>query len=192
MELRQHSVTLQNQRIVLRPLTEADWAILLAWNNDPDVLYYAEGDDVNSRSLEEVRSIYRTVSQNAFCFMIERDGQPIGECWLQSLNLERILQAYPHAGCCRIDLMIGKKDLWGRGIGTEVIRLLTAFAFEQEKADFVFACDVADYNVASQKAFRKIGYKLCGMTAQPAGAKAGYCLDFVLSSEDFQQLQARK
>ena len=29
----------------LRPLTEDDWAPLLAWNNDPEVLEFAEGDD---------------------------------------------------------------------------------------------------------------------------------------------------
>ena len=77
MELRKHEIVLKNERIKLRPLTEADWDILLAWNNDSDVLYYVEGDDVISRSLDEVQAIYRSVSQNAFCFLIERDGQAV-------------------------------------------------------------------------------------------------------------------
>ena len=189
MELRQHNLILKGQRIVLRPMTENDWDILLVWNNDPDVLYYAEGDNVSSRTLEEIQAIYRSASQNAFCFIIESGGEPIGECWLQNLNLDRILPKYPNADCRRIDLMIGEKELWGRGIGTEVLRVLTTFAFEQEQADFVFGCDIADYNLASQKAFQKIGYQLSESIQQGSGVKARYCLDFVLSREGFNNLQ---
>jgi RimJ/RimL family protein N-acetyltransferase len=110
MELRLHTITLKQEALVLRPLTEDDWDILLQWNSDPEVLYYAEGDDVTSRSLEEVQAIYRFVSQTAFCFIIEYAGQPIGECWLQALNLYRLLREYPKVDCRRIDLMMGSKQ----------------------------------------------------------------------------------
>ena len=59
----------------LRPLTEDDWAPLLAWNNDPEVLEFAEGDDVRSRTLDEVQRIWRSISVNAHCFLMERDGE---------------------------------------------------------------------------------------------------------------------
>ncbi len=160
MELRLHDITLKNQTITLRPMTENDWDILLKWNNTSQVLYYVEGDDVTSRDLDEIQAIYRSISQAALCFIIESSGKPIGECWLQKMNLERILQKYPNTDCRRIDLMIGEMEFWGRGIGTEAIRLLTAFGFDQEHADYVFGCDVADYNLASQKAFQKAGYQL--------------------------------
>jgi len=71
MQLRPHSITLHGQRIVLRPLLEADWPLLLKWNSDPAVLYYVEGDDVNARSLAEVKAIYGSVSQSAYCFIAE-------------------------------------------------------------------------------------------------------------------------
>jgi len=63
--------------------------------------------------------------------------------------------------------MIGQKELWGHGIGTEVVRQLTAFAFEHEHADFVLGCDIADYNLASQKVFQKVGYQLSETIQQP-------------------------
>jgi len=47
MHLRQHRVTLRGKRVRLRPLTEEDWDLLLKWNNDPEVLYFAEGDEVS-------------------------------------------------------------------------------------------------------------------------------------------------
>src|SRR5215208_4984524 len=72
----EHAVTLSDGRVTLRPLTEDDWSTLLRWNNDPEVLFFSEGDDVTSRTLEEVQAIYRGVSQTAFSFMIEVDGAP--------------------------------------------------------------------------------------------------------------------
>jgi RimJ/RimL family protein N-acetyltransferase len=97
------------------------------------------------------------------------------------MNLERILQRYPDQDCRRIDLMIGEKTLWGKGLGTRTIRLLTRFAFEQEKVDYVFGCDIADYNPRSQKAFQKAGYQIATRIEQSLGSKAQYLYDFVLS-----------
>ena len=87
-KLRYHGIILAGTgacgpRLKLRPMSENDWQTLLKWNNDPEVLFYCEGDDVRSRSMEDIRGIYRAVSRTAFCFMIELDARPIGECWLQ-------------------------------------------------------------------------------------------------------------
>ena len=183
--LRIHSITLQDTNLALRPMTENDWDLLLKWNNDADVLYYAEGDDIESRSLEDMQSIYRYVSAMGLCFIIELDGQPIGECWLQRMNLDRIKQQYPDSDCHRIDLMIGEKSLWGQGIGTRTIRLLVKLAFEKEGADTVFGCDIADYNIGSQRAFEKNGFTADGQHQQPAGSKATIVYDYVLSRSDF-------
>ena len=183
MKLRVHQYTLYGERAVLRPMTEGDWDLLLKWNSDPEILYYAEGDDVSAYSLEQIQEIYRGVSQNAFCFIIEVDGQAIGECWLQKMNLERILCKHPGVDCRRIDLLIGEKAFWGQGIGTQVIQLLTAFASERERADLVFGCDIADYNTASLKAFQRAGYQIDARIAQPPGGKARYCFDVVWARE---------
>ena len=186
MKLREHQVTLQGERVVLRPMTEQDWDLLVRWNNDPAVLYYAEGDDVSSYSREQVQAIYRGVSQKALCFIMQVGGKPIGECWLQQMNLERILQRHPGFDCRRIDLMIGEKAYWGRGLGTEVIRLLTRFAFEREQADVVFGCDIADHNPASLKAFQKVGYQVQAKIGQPPGDKARHRYDLVLAREQYR------
>ena len=191
MKLREHNITLQGKRIVLRLMTEADWPVLLKWNNDPEVLYFSEGDDVDAYSLEQIQMIYRHVSQTAYCFMIEFEGDPIGECWLQEMNLERILETYPGRDCRRIDLMIGEKAFWGQGLGTEVIRLLSAFAFEREKADLVFGCDIADYNPASLKAFQNVGYVVDVQREQSAGDKARFRYDLVLTQEKYEITEER-
>ena len=179
MKLMIYTITLRGDRVTLRPMTEADWPDLLRWNSDPEVLYYSEGDDVQSYSMEEVQDIYRTVSQSALCFIIEYQGRSIGDCWLQRMNLERVLREYPGFDLRRIDLMIGEKALWGQGLGTEVIRLLTDLAFHHENADYVFGVDIADYNLRSRRAFEKNDYRLIARHPQPPGSKAQYTLDLL-------------
>jgi len=183
VKLREHQIVLQGDRVVLRPLTENDWNLLLRWNSDPEVLYFTEGNDVSSYTLDQIQGIYRDTSQTAFCFIIEVDDVPIGECWLQRMNLERILLKYPEMDCRRIDLMIGEKAFWGQGLGTKVIQLLSVFAFDEQRADLVFGCDVADYNPASLKAFQKAGYAVDAQIEQPVGQKARYCYDLILTQK---------
>jgi aminoglycoside 6'-N-acetyltransferase len=176
--LNEHNITLHGEQVVLRPMTENDWDILARWNSDPEVLYFSEGTDVKSYDLEDVQWMYRGVSQNAFCFIIEFNGQPIGNCWLQRMNIERLLEKYPGKDCRRIDLMVGEKRLWGQGLGTDTIRTLTKFGLE-EGADMIFGL-VGDYNLRSVGAFKRAGYEVDAEVEEPPGEKAIFSYDLVI------------
>lgn len=183
--IREHDIVLKGLRLTLRPLSERDWDTLLRWNQDPNVLYFADGDDIQSYALEQIQQIYRDASQNAFTFLIELQGRAIGEGWLQRMNLPRLLALYPDKDLRRIDLMIGEKELWGQGLGSEVIRLLTDFGFNAERCDRIFACGVADYNPRSMGAFRKCGYEFAGAVAEPPGTKGRFLYDLALTRAKF-------
>lgn len=184
LRLREHDITLRGTKVTLRPMTESDWGVLAQWNSDPEVLWFSEGDDVKSRPIEDIQGIYREVSQSGFCFIIEVNGCPIGECWLQEMNLDRILTRYPDKDCRRIDLTIGEKDQWGRGYGTDVIKTLTRFGFEEEGVDMIFGL-VYDYNPRSRQAFEKAGYVEDRRIEEPAGGKARWSYDLVLRKKDY-------
>lgn len=169
MRLKTHTITLEGERVTLRPMTEENWEVLVRWNSDPEVLYFSDGNDVDFYSLEEVQRIYRGISENAFMFIIEHEGKDVRECRLQKMNLSRILERCPDKDCRRIDLAIGEKDLWGKGLGTETIGLLTEFGFETESADLIFGCDVSDYNRRSRRAFEKVGYRVDAAIENPEG-----------------------
>ena len=89
--------------------------------------------------------------------MIEVEGRPIGECWLQRMNLRRIVDQFPGKDLRRIDLMIGEKELWGRGYGAEAIALLVDFGYSREAADAIFGM-VSAGNARSLRAFEKCGF----------------------------------
>ena len=184
MKLREHRVTLRGDRVVLRPLTEGDWAVVAKWETDPEIIHWADTGIVASRTVEEVRQIFRTVSQHAFCFIVEFEGRPIGDGWLQEMNLEKVLRSYPGLDYRRIDLVIGEKDLWGRGLGVDIIRTLARFAFEQEKADMVFGI-TGDYNERSQGAFMKAGFSLVMKLEEPPPSRAKLSYTFAVAKSAF-------
>lgn len=183
-----HDVTLHGGAVTLRPMTEVDWDILLKWNNDPIVMELADANPFEETSLKDLQLIYRWISTHAFCFIMEVADKAIGECWLQRMNLQRIVAEFPDQDLRRIDLMIGEKELWGRGYGTETIRLLVDFGFRQQGADAIFA-PVAEQNRRSQRAFQKNGFIRHARFQESDGTAS---TDLVLWRDDFEAACARK
>lgn len=163
-----HDVTLRGGAVTLRPMTEGDWDALLTWNNDPVVMELADANPFEETPLADLQTIYRWISTHAYCFIMEAAGAPIGECWLQRMNLQRIVSQFPGRDLRRIDLMIGEKALWGRGYGTEAIGLLVDFGFSVEKADAIFGL-VKEENRRSQRAFAKNGFTRHATVTEPDG-----------------------
>ena len=162
--IKQHNITLSGgtdkYQILLKPLTDEHLPYLYKWNSDPEVLYWTEGDDAEAYPPEVVHQIYGGISQNNFCFIIEVNGEIIGECWLQKMNLPAIKSMYPAgADVRRIDMCIGEKSYWGKGIGTLFIGMLIEFAFIKEHVD-VLHCLCEDYNVRSCRIWEKNGFSL--------------------------------
>lgn len=159
-----HDVTLYGGNgvdLVLRPLCDGHLPLLYKWNADPEVLYWTEGGaaaDGLSYGPDTVRQIYGGVSPNAFCFLIECGGTPIGECWLQRMNLPGVKSMYPEGtDVRRIDMTVGEKSYWDRGIGTQFIGMMVDFAFCGEHVD-VLHCFSEDYNVRSCRMWEKHGF----------------------------------
>ncbi len=183
--LRDHDVWLRGEKVTLRPMTEDDWDVLLTWNNDAEVMSYADANPFELSSLEEAQRIYRWISTHAFCFMIEVGDVPIGECWLQEMNLQRILDQYPGEDLRRIDIMIGEKEQWGRGYGTEAIGLLVDFGFGSELADAIFAVGVAADNPRSRRAFERNGFEVYAVVSDTVDVPSGFAHVLVLRRDQY-------
>ena len=188
--LREHNYILEYMNVKLRPMLEDDFNIMAKWNSDPEILYYSEVDDVQEPyTADDLKAIYKT-APNAFCFIIEYENKPIGECWLQKNNNQHLINQYPDADSRKIDLVIGEKEYWGKGIGTIVVRLLTKFGFEMENADMIFYIP-ADYNVRSCKTGERVGYKLLSKTEVKDNPKAKFELNYGMTKKDYFSMNAR-
>jgi aminoglycoside 6'-N-acetyltransferase len=166
--LRSHTFYRTTPRLRLRPATAEDWPVLVRWNQDPRVLLYWNDGDTRPWGLEKVQKVYRSIAERAFLFIVERDGRPIGECWLQEMNLPAILSAYPARPLFRIDLSIGEPEQWGRGLGTETVQALVEFGFRDQRAAAIFASHVRPSNVASRRLFERLKFEDWGEGAGAA------------------------
>jgi RimJ/RimL family protein N-acetyltransferase len=168
--LRSHAVTLRTPRLVLRPMTESDWPALLKWNQDPRVLEFWDAGKTEPWSLDMLQRVYRGISRKAYMFIIELAGKPIGEGWVQEMNLPEIRERFPGKDLRRIDLSIGEPSLWGRGLGTEAVGALVRFGFEACHADALFACHVSNDNPRSRHVFEHHGFGSIGAAKASVGS----------------------
>ncbi len=157
--IQQHDLTLRGPRVILRPFTEADLSAALPWHQDPEVLYLSEANDVDARSVEDIRPIYEYLSRHGYLFIIEVNGHAIGEVCLERMNLSWVLERYPGERIYRLPILIGDKRFWGQGYGTEVVELLLAYGFEHLGADRFYIPGVWGFNQRSLRLWRRFGFR---------------------------------
>jgi len=96
-------------------------------------------------------------------FILERDGEPIGFC--QYYNWNSIVEneeEYEPVGTYGIDYLIGSKELLGKGIGKEIVKLICDKVIESEENVTQIVADptieVKRKNVASIKTLEANGF----------------------------------
>ena len=188
--IQSHDITLyggnDKYKIVLRPLSDEHLPFLYKWNSDKEVLYWTEGDDVEAYPPEIVHKIYGGKIEECLYFVIEVNGEIIGECWLQKMNLAYIDDMYPvGTDVRRIDMSIGEKQYWGKGIGTLFVGMIADFAFNTENVD-VLHCLCEDYNIRSNRVWEKNGFSLIWKEELPQGRKGDNQRHWRLTKEEYQ------
>jgi RimJ/RimL family protein N-acetyltransferase len=95
------------------------------WFNDPDVRYWLSMADGPDLTVESEREWYQEMradpAQVIWCIETE-EGRPIGNLGLHAIDE---VQGRATLGIC-----IGEKDYWGRGHGTDAVRQVLRYAFE--------------------------------------------------------------
>jgi RimJ/RimL family protein N-acetyltransferase len=125
----------------------------VGWMRDPDVTRHLEARFADSsepalrRWVEEHGSRADTL---LFAIVENATGRHVGNLKVGPLD--------PHHATADVGLLIGERDCWGRGYGTEAIRLATAAAFERLGARKLTASCYAD-NAASARAFVAAGWR---------------------------------
>lgn len=195
--IRTHNVTLHGgndkYKIILRPLSDEYLPYLYKWNADPEVLYWTEGgeDICRSYSPETVRQIYGGIAKDNPCFVVEVNGSIIGECWLQKMNLSYVREMYPKGmDVRRIDMSIGEKVYWGKGIGTLFVEMLVEYAFNIEKVD-VLHCFCEDYNIRSKRVWEKNGFTLILTEKLPQGQKGKLQYHWRMTRKEYESWRVK-
>jgi aminoglycoside 6'-N-acetyltransferase len=145
-------VELRGERIVLRPLDEADALRLAELGSDPSVARWWPGV-----TEEHVRTKARGEEEGVTGFAIVVDGEPAGLVQFY----EEADPEYRHAG---IDVYLGAP--WqGRGLGTEAVRTL-ALHLLSERGHHRVIIDPAAENAPAIRSYERAGFRRVGVMRQ--------------------------
>ncbi len=103
------------------------------WFNDKEVCRdnrHGQGDNTLEKTARYVEEVDRSGDKAVFAIINMADGRHVGNISL-SISWEN------NSG--EISIIIGEKDVWGRGIGLEAYRLVTEYAFETLGLNRVFS-----------------------------------------------------
>jgi len=143
-------VFLHGERIKMSPLGPSDISeSYLAWLNDPDVLRY-RAPKAFPTTMPQLESWVRALPDRGDLVLSIRtndENRHVG-----NISLNSILWVHRTA---ELAIMIGAKDVWGQGYGTEAIRLITAHAFTAMGLHRLWA---ESPNPAFNAAMQKLGW----------------------------------
>ncbi|MEW6725097.1 MAG: GNAT family protein [Bacillota bacterium] len=113
---------LAGDRIQIRPLDGADIAALLLWDDDPEITEFIGKKFPNLGMVQEWITALSHRTRRAFA--IENgNGELIGELELTDIQWG--------SGRAELVVVIGERANWGKGLGTEAVRLALRYAFEE-------------------------------------------------------------
>lgn len=153
-------VTIEGERVALGPLRRDLLPLYQRWINDPAVVRTL-GADLRPLLLEDEQQWYEQMvgKTNAAHFQVYvRAGwRPIGTAGINGIDHQH--------GVAEFGIMIGEKDCWDQGYGTEVTRLILDYAFNVLGLHNVML-SVYDYNRRGVRAYEKAGFKVIGRRRQ--------------------------
>lgn len=142
---------IQGDLIRLWPLERHDLLKNYQWANDRELARFA-GMNPSPRSVLEIERWFEGVANNPEIriFSIKTaEGDYLGNIELRELDLR--------CGCAEIGILLGERAWWGRGCGTEALRLLLAFAFQDLRLHRLSA-RVLESNPRALHCFEKCGF----------------------------------
>lgn len=145
-------MTLETERLILRPWTEDDAEELYKYASDPNVGSPAGWPPHTSveNSREIIRNVLSRQETYAVCL---KEGKPIGSI---GLHLNEHTDMTDRDDECELGYWIGK-PFWGQGLIPEASRALLRYAFEKLGMRAVW-CGYYDGNEKSRKVQTKLGF----------------------------------
>ncbi len=141
-------IRLRGELTEVRPATEEDVELLVAWHADPDVSRYWDGETFTE---EEMRG--RLARPDVHAYIVEAEGRPVG-----------YLQAWREGDAGGLDMFL-TPDARGRGLGPDAARTL-ANALREEGWTRI-TVDPSAWNEGAIKAWKRAGFK--PVERHPAG-----------------------
>lgn len=142
---------LESERIYLRSICELDAPIILESTMDEEIRYMT-GTKPNF-SLEQIKTHIDTINNDSsrydFAICLKGNDEMIGDLSILDIN-----EGNQNAG---FRISMASIPLTGKGYGTEAIKIVLSFVFEQLKLNRL-QLEVFSHNLRGIRAYEKIGF----------------------------------
>ena len=157
-------MTIETERLILRPWRETDAAALFRYASDPDIGPIAGWPPHTSveNSLEIIRTVF--AAPEVYAVVLKETGEPVGCCGL--MFSDSLHSADMGEREAEIGYWIGR-PFWGQGLIPEAVRELLRYCFEDKGAQRVWCSHYAG-NEKSKRVIEKCGFSYQLTCERPA------------------------
>ena len=145
--------SLTGEKVFLRPLELSDAALCARWMADQEITQFLGKGRMPlpvHKEEEWIRMVSKDDHNAVFAICEKSNNTHIGNCGLHAMEfIDRI---------CTAGILIGDKQKWGKGLGTEAMRLMCNHAFHEFNMRRV-ELSVFDFNERGIKSYLKLGFK---------------------------------
>lgn len=155
------------EHVRLRKLERSDLPLLHRWLNDADLMTWARFSPDHMSSLAAVEKEYERElageERDRTTFTVEdrETGKPIGWCVMRTWDRKHV--------STNVGIGLGEKEFWGKGYGTEAMRLLLTIAFDHQRWHRAELWTLAE-NERAVRSFEKCGFRREGLAKEAAYA----------------------
>lgn len=148
---------LSGDKVRLRAIEQTDLENVMTWINDPEVTrYLLVGLWPLSKGMEQqwIERRAKDADPTDKALVIEsKDGTYLGGIGLHHID-------FP-SGTAELGIAIGRKDYWGKGYGTDAMKVLLRHGFQNLRLRKVMLT-VFGSNVRAQRSYAKVGFREVG------------------------------
>jgi RimJ/RimL family protein N-acetyltransferase len=141
-------------RVTLRPFQPEDLPALRAWHDDAEVMqYWGDRHPILAAHACEAdlapNGRFTQFAENGYFGIQDESGRLIGRIDYEGFTLpERAAE---------LSILIGEKETWSKGYGSEAVTLLLEWLFNDRGAHRVWL-EVFPENTRAQRAYEKVGF----------------------------------
>lgn len=177
--LDESTMIVSGQKVALGPRRRDLIPTYLRWINDPEVNCYLTMWGA-AMSIEDEEKWYESTgrpNERLFTIYLRASGEPLGNMGLHAIDFRN--------GTAELGIMLGEKEHWGQGLGTEAVSLGLDFGFTALGLN-VIRLRALSHNTRAIRCYEKAGFRLAGRFRQAhriAGRHVDEVLMDILASE---------
>ena len=149
---------ISGEKVFLRAPEPSDAGRCHAWMNDPEVTVTLDKHAPVSLDYEiswVMRAMLRSdPAELILAICLKADGRAIGMIGLHRMN--------PVTRAATLGIVIGEKGLWGRGLGTDALRVLCRYGFNSLHLHKI-RLEVYPFNPRAEKIYESVGFRREGV-----------------------------